>query len=649
MNREAPVHPPFIPRPRVVFADPDSLPLPDSLGNHIVVCDISFALPVAPSEFPLHHEKTGLFYRKEMERTTLSFIRALGDRLTLWIDHHSHEGWNLFRNDRRFLFVPPSEAPACAAVIDERLFSRCDFTDVDTLICHGDLDGIISAARFLLRGKRPYRNACEDAIAADTRHGRLSRTGMACDRALRATADDTVRMAVLGSLISGDPLSFKAIRDIAGNLKPLSRKNRRLVKEAHLTGAVRIADCRSEKSREADNALNVKSLDMTGLLCALERGGQAGIAIYRHKGEELIAVAAPWKDMPLPELFGLPGGSAQRVTLQATHLPEAVALLENQAPLSVTTLPGPLRATVEVTRRCTLHCPLCPVGNGTARPMEDMSSSTFRSIIDTFACELGSLTLHNYGEPLLHPEIASFIDYAKISGIPDVALTSNGNNLTERMAHELVESGLDVIRISADTADPEAYTVYRQGGSLEKVLECITLLRSIRQRMGKDKPLIEAQALLMRSNEDSLPQFNSVFLGAGADSVRCKTFNVFMSGSEMGERGKEFLSLNRGYRRYRTMNPEPAGKAIAMKVCNWPWNDLVVLADATVVPCCHDYDGEFPLGRAGKASFREVWNTEARKVFMARRILQPESMAMCCRCSSAVPELSAGKEVSLTS
>ena len=83
-----------------------------------------------------------------------------------------------------------------------------------------------------------------------------------------------------------------------------------------------------------------------------------------------------------------------------------------------------------------------------------------------------------------------------------------------------------------------------------------------------------------------------------------------------------------------------------MRLCRWPWRKLVVLADGTVVPCCHDYDGSHPLGQAG-AEGRLIWDSPERRRFMLRRIARPESIEMCRRCSSAVPRLGLQRTVDL--
>ena len=59
------------------------------------------------------------------------------------------------------------------------------------------------------------------------------------------------------------------------------------------------------------------------------------------------------------------------------------------------------------------------------------------------------------GEPLLRPGINKYIHGLKtVHGIEDIALTTNGLRLAERV-HELKEAGLDRVTVSLDALDPE--------------------------------------------------------------------------------------------------------------------------------------------------------------------------------------------------
>jgi len=101
------------------------------------------------------------------ERVTVPFLDALGDRLVLWVDHHEHPiGWARYRDDPRFILVPNRDAHACPELVTADLVARTG--PVDQVVAHADLDGLLSAVKFLRKGVPPWPEADEDARAVDS-------------------------------------------------------------------------------------------------------------------------------------------------------------------------------------------------------------------------------------------------------------------------------------------------------------------------------------------------------------------------------------------------------------------------------------------------------------------------------------------------
>src|SRR5512142_1119827 len=73
----------------------------------------------------------------------------------------------------------------------------------------------------------------------------------------------------------------------------------------------------------------------------------------------------------------------------------------------------PSRLFVETTTRCNLACPMCVKQSGGSALREgDLSPVTFAALEPAFPY-LESLVLNGIGEPLLHPRLEQFIDWAK--------------------------------------------------------------------------------------------------------------------------------------------------------------------------------------------------------------------------------------------
>src|SRR5205085_585778 len=169
---------------------PGSLPAPPAKGR-VAVVDVAFA------------------GGDNFEKSTVPFLEALDDRLAIWIDHHEHPlGWARYRDDPRFLLVPNRIAHACPELVTPDVVRRAGAVDV--VVAHADLDGLLSAVKFLRGGEPPWPEADEDARATDSpgRGHRLSERGRLIARALdeagatlRSKAREELRQQIVGALV----------------------------------------------------------------------------------------------------------------------------------------------------------------------------------------------------------------------------------------------------------------------------------------------------------------------------------------------------------------------------------------------------------------------------------------------------------------
>ena len=185
---------------------PGSLPPPPPEGR-VAVMDVAFA------------------GGENFEKSTLPFLQALGDRLAIWIDHHEHPvGWARFRDDPRFLLVPNRIAHACPELVTPEAVRRAG--PVDVVVAHADLDGLLSAVKFLRGGNAPWPEADEDARAADSPgrgHGLSPRAALlnaALDHAtaeLRTAQREALRQQIVAALVGGEypPALEKRVQDLA--------------------------------------------------------------------------------------------------------------------------------------------------------------------------------------------------------------------------------------------------------------------------------------------------------------------------------------------------------------------------------------------------------------------------------------------------
>src|ERR1700758_4146171 len=107
---------------------------------------------------------------------------------------------------------------------------------------------------------------------------------------------------------------------------------------------------------------------------------------------------------------------------------------------------------LEVTNRCNLLCTTCPRTFEELEPPADMSWDLFTSIVDQFP-RIARVVLHGVGEPMMVQALPRMIRYLKDRGVY-VLFNTNGTLLTRRAGEQLIDAGLDELRVSLDAAAP---------------------------------------------------------------------------------------------------------------------------------------------------------------------------------------------------
>ncbi len=288
-----------MPAPELSFATPRKLPRAASLRGRVVVLDIAFAA-----------EGTGTSF----EKVTKKLIDGLGERLARWVDHHDHVLHARFADDPRFVLATKAEHGACPEMITEALVHATG--PIDTIVCHGDFDGLAAAAKWIRGGVEPYPGADRDAHAIDTRLGTPSERAQVIDRALRARPrDDGLKGLVVRFLAEGatDAGSYRLLRDAAEEVRAAEEEARALARRFVVERDVAVCDARG-----------ARLYDKTTLLLL----GQERARISVVHDETTVTAAARFDSgVNLLALFEVEGGMPTRVSLPASRLEDALRRL----------------------------------------------------------------------------------------------------------------------------------------------------------------------------------------------------------------------------------------------------------------------------------------------------------------------------------
>jgi hypothetical protein len=269
-----------------------------------VVLDVAFASEASGGGF---------------EKITRPFIDALGSRLAAWVDHHDSAEHARYAGDPRFILATKAEHGACPEMVTPEIVARIGA--VDTIVCHTDFDGLVSAAKWIRGGVEPYEGADADAWAVDTRLRRPGPIGERFDRALRARPHDHGLFGlVVRHLATGlsDASLFEAVDAAAAELLPIEAETRKVAERyVRVPPGVALVDI-------TPSGATAPRVDKTQLLLLGQEREPVSVVIDR----DTVTVAARFDSgLDFLKLLGLSGGMPTRVSVPKTRLGDLLRAL----------------------------------------------------------------------------------------------------------------------------------------------------------------------------------------------------------------------------------------------------------------------------------------------------------------------------------
>ena len=295
--------------------------------------------------------------------------------------------------------------------------------------------------------------------------------------------------------------------------------------------------------------------------------------------------------------------------------------------------PFPVHLDLESTSVCNLRCPFCATTYHHWGPDRGgfMGLDLFRRVIDEAMPQgLCSIKLSLRGEPLLHKGLPQFVRYAKEKGVLDVYFNTNAVLLKDRLAEELLESGLDRISISFEGITKEVYERHRVGARFEEVVANIRAFRAARDAAGRQTPRIRIQTVLLPELKESFADYVG-FWEPVADEVG------YLDARDETGKGHQAET-----------DPCEADSGATGWACPFLWQRLMILWDGTVLPCLLHAVKDFTpmvLGQAGKDRLQDLWLGARIQAYRENhRKGRCGDIPACKRCSYREMEANKGPE-----
>ncbi len=245
------------------------------------------------------------------------------------------------------------------------------------------------------------------------------------------------------------------------------------------------------------------------------------------------------------------------------------------------------KAYLEITNRCNLNCAFCP---GTDRPPRSLDEREFTRLAERLTPWAEYLYYHLMGEPTAHPLLPRFIEIATSLGLKSI-ITTNGTLLSAR-GDTIIAAKPHKVSISL-----HAFEANATGINFAQYLDSCLAFASSAAQAGIIVVLRlwnldgKAEGALHEKNEQILAALHAAFPAE---------WTQIRSGQRLCDR--VFLEWGEKFDW-----PDLAGTCFGeIGFCYALRDQIGVLCDGTVVPCCLDRNGDLALGNLFEQTLTDI-------------------------------------------
>lgn len=269
------------------------------------------------------------------------------------------------------------------------------------------------------------------------------------------------------------------------------------------------------------------------------------------------------------------------------------------------------KAYLEITNICNLSCSFCP---GTKREKAFMSPDTFRVLASKLRPHTQYLYLHLLGEPLLHPALDEILQIAAKLDFR-VIITTNGTLLDKQAALLLASTAVHKLNISL-----QSFEANNKGVLDEYIRSCADFAYKA-SVCGK----ICVLRLWNNNGLDSLNQKIETLL----EDVFTKPWHESRGSRSLSER----VWLEPGDKfDWPDISAADRGDSC---FCYGLRDQIGVLCDGTVVPCCLDHEGDIALGNLLDQNLDEILSGPRAKAIYDGFSRRQAVEELCRKCGYA--------------
>ncbi|MHC1747840.1 MAG: radical SAM/SPASM domain-containing protein [Cellulosilyticaceae bacterium] len=278
---------------------------------------------------------------------------------------------------------------------------------------------------------------------------------------------------------------------------------------------------------------------------------------------------------------------------------------------------------IEITNSCNLSCNFCPK---TKRKLKMMTTEEFERILNQIKPYTDYIYFHLMGEPLSHPNLKTFLQISYEKGFK-VNITTNGSLLPKVKTTLLEAPALRQVNISLHSFEANNKAI-----SLENYIEGVT---GFVNAAHQESNIICSIRLWNMDSQTTKGEndLNDVILGKLQEKLLLENDLKEQLKVANGLKLKQRVYINKAEKfEWPTLNRAIISEDV---FCYGLRDQIGILADGTVVPCCLDSEGNIPLGNLYSENLADILETQRAKDLydgFSKRYAVEE---MCKRCGYA--------------
>lgn len=282
---------------------------------------------------------------------------------------------------------------------------------------------------------------------------------------------------------------------------------------------------------------------------------------------------------------------------------------------------------IEITNVCNLNCGFC---SKTARKPEFMEIDLFEKILKEVKNYSKYIYFHVMGEPLLHPDIDTFLDLCHEQGF-SANITTNGT-LIKKVKHKILSKpALRLMNFSLHSFDDNTHNAINE--YLDEIFSFIIQIRASNPdfiacfrlwnvKENNNNALASKNSEIAKKNRYILEKIEKFF------RVPYKIDEISTKGNGIKLAEKIFINQNSYFEWPDNKIPDLNDEGFCLGLRT----HAAILVDGTVVSCCLDSEGAINLGNINQSVFPEIIKSKRAmdlyNGFSERNVVEP----LCRKC-----------------